>query len=106
MRVRACTVAQQVAPRPTVIPAKAGIHFAVAAYAEKPKAKSKWIPAFAGMTATSQSHPHANASVARTSASVFSASNAEWPEAGVMTSSAFGQAWCRSQAFCTGQTTS
>jgi hypothetical protein len=29
---------------PTVIPAKAGIHFARAL-------KSKWIPAFAGMTA-------------------------------------------------------
>ena len=42
----------------------------------------------------------ANLSVARTSASTFSASNAEWPEAGEITSSAFGQALCRSQAFC------
>ena len=32
----------------------------------------------------------ANASVARTSASTFSASNAEWPEAGVISSFAFG----------------
>ncbi len=42
----------------------------------------------------------ANRSVACTSASTFSASNAECPDAGVITSSAFGQAWCRSQAFC------
>jgi hypothetical protein len=48
----------------------------------------------------------ANASVARTSASTFSASNAEWPDAGVISSDAFGHALCRSQAFCTGQTTS
>ena len=42
----------------------------------------------------------------RTSASMFSASNAEWPDAGVITSSPFGHALCRSHAFCTGQTTS
>lgn len=48
----------------------------------------------------------ANRSVARTSASVFSASNAEWPDAGEIISSAFGQALCRSQAFWIGQTTS
>src|SRR5690606_7858206 len=50
--------------------------------------------------------PPAEASVARTSASTFSGSNAEWPEAGVISSFAFGQAPCRSQAFCSGQTTS
>jgi len=48
----------------------------------------------------------AKRSVACTSASMFSISNAEWPEAGVMLSSAFGQTCLRSHAFCSGQTTS
>ncbi len=48
----------------------------------------------------------ANRSVACTSASTFSSSNAECPDAGVIVSSAFGQAFFSSQAFCTGQTTS
>ena len=42
----------------------------------------------------------------RTSASMFSASNAECPDVGEITSSAFGQALCSSQAFAIGQTTS
>ena len=35
-----------------VIPAKAGIHFdlALSLFALRSKAKSKWVPAFAGMT--------------------------------------------------------
>src|SRR3546814_2398693 len=45
----------------------------------------------------------AKPSVARTSASTFSGSNAECPDAGEIASSAFGQALCRSQAFWTGQ---
>ena len=59
-----------------------------------------------GLRRHGQAPRYANASVARTSASTFSASNAEWPEVGVIASSALGQAWCRSQAFCTGQITS
>ena len=49
---------------------------------------------------------HRNASVASTSAAAFSGSNAECPLLGLMTSFACGQALCRSQAFCSGQTTS
>ncbi len=64
------------------------------------------IAAEAAPTFSRAAQAAAKASVARTSASVFSASNAEWPEAGEIASSAFGQALCRSQAFCTGQTTS
>ncbi len=48
----------------------------------------------------------AKLSVARTSASTFSASNAEWPEAGVISSFAFGHTLVRSQALASGQTTS
>ena len=33
-----------------VIPAKAGIHFALALKSERKKSKSKWVPACAGTT--------------------------------------------------------
>ena len=45
-------------------------------------------------------------SVARTRMSVSSASKAEWPAVAAISSFDSGQALCRSQAFCTGQTTS
>src|SRR5690606_917351 len=48
----------------------------------------------------------AKRSVACTSASTFSASTAEWPEVGGITSSDLGHALCRSQALATGHTTS
>ncbi|MDR6136825.1 transglutaminase-like putative cysteine protease [Pseudoxanthomonas sp. SORGH_AS 997] len=61
----------------------------------------------AGLRAHLSARPaQAKRSVARTSASMFSSSKAEWPEVGVISRLAFGQAWCRSHAFWSGQTTS
>lgn len=64
------------------------------------------LPVRRSRPAAGTTNDQAKLSVARTSASTFSASNAECPEAGVISSLAFGHTLVRSQALASGQTTS